>query len=258
MLFFHTGDPIYNIRSLIGFSILGSTAEMRSPYAPLVGAALLVAGISSLIISIRRYRRFIPISVLFSGYSLFWGLLIAFIGSPLSPYEMRYYWILFVMGLLILSIVLNKNPIFKSIFKIKNLKLHVSSIVLFFFSFILLVSSVPKFTAPQKSIQFSFQVADSIFENYDGGTIVSPLPDVTYRLTSKWRIPPQNILGPIYCPIDPTEKMEWIKRHQIALLLWVPGYEMDRVFPELIGGEDVPPFYLIEDFGHMLLYRVIF
>ena len=34
--------------------------------------------------------------------------------------------------------------------------------------------------------------------------------------------------------------------NNVTMLFWLPGYEVDRVFPELAYGVDVPPFYLLE------------
>jgi hypothetical protein len=73
---------------------------------------------------------------------------------------------------------------------------------------------------------------------------------MTYRLTDRWRIPPQMILGPIYCPVDWAEKLDWLRGNNVTLIFWLDGFEADRVFPELGTGTDVPPFYLVEKLSY--------
>jgi len=256
MLYLHTGDALYNVHCLLTFTILGSTAAMRSPLSPIVGPALLVTAIVTLLITVRKVSKLIPMAVIFSGYALYWGVLITFIGAPFSPYEMRYFVLPFTLGLFFLSSGLNRVPFFRLSARVKRVKIHVSSIVLALFSISLLITLTPNYAGLQNAVQYSFGVADYIGEYYTGGTIISPLPDVTYRLTTSWHVPPQRILGPIYCPTDHLEKMMWLKKHNVTLLLWVPGYETDRVFPELGNGKDQPPFFLIRSFSHTLLYKV--
>jgi len=256
MLSLQTGDFFYNIHTLITF-MRASTATMRSHLAPIIGSALLFVALASLIIAYYKGKKAVPMIVLFSGYAFFWGFLLTFIGAPLSPYERRYYLLLFIFGFFCLSLIMNHLPLFRLTLNLKGVKIGISSIFLTLLSISLLIYTIPTYVDLQSSVIYSFNIADDIAEFYDGRTIISPVPSITYRLTTQGGIPPQDILGPIYCPTEQNQKMTWLKKHNVSLLLWVPGYEADRVFPELRGGEDVPPFFLVKDFdGNMFLYEV--
>ena len=242
-----TGDAFYNIRTLVLFMGI-STAHMRNPLANILGPALLIISFVALIITYYkiRTRSIIIIMDLFCGYSLFWGFLLTFVGAPLSPYEIRYYGFMFILSFFVLIMILSRTPILQNPFRIKGIKISKMTILIGLLSFILFISVMPNYTRLQIAITDGYIVADKLGEYYVEGTVISPVPDVTYRLTNTYDIKPQNILGPIYAPTEHEVKMTWLQAHNVTLFFWLPGFEADRVFPELSEGRDSPPFYILD------------
>jgi hypothetical protein len=246
VLLSHTGDAFYNLRTM--FTFMGiSTTQMEHPLALGIGLGLLLISLAALRILLRKaYRGVQLVAALLSGYSAFWGALLIFVGAPLRPYEMRYYSIFLVVVILALVLCLNTRTSIRRSYSLAGVQIRGHTVLVGFVSALLLVSMSPTFSALQAPILESFRVADKMGGLYEGGMIICPVPDMTYRLTNSWRIPPQMILGPIYCPVDWAEKLDWLRENNVTLIFWLEGFEADRVFPELATGTDVPPFYLVE------------
>lgn len=250
-----TGDPLYNIRTMIRY-IGVSTATMKHPYAKIIGLILVPLGGAILYTAQRNGVDTIEsriTSILLGSYMLFWGSMFLFVGAPLSPYEMRYYWIPLVLGILYLS------KLSHNLFKAQTVcMLSRSSILFAGISMFLLIALSPTFSELQEPILWDFNAADTLAGQYENGTIISPVPHMTYRLINYWEISPLNILGPIYCPTEPTKKIQWITDNNITLMFWLPGWEAERVFPELSRGTDEPPFYVLEKLGHdRYIYKIM-
>jgi len=242
----HTGDAFYNLRTMSTFMGI-STAQMEHPLALGIGIGLLLISIAPLRTLRGKASRGVHlVAALLSGYSAFWGALLVFVGAPLRPYEMRYYSIFLVVVILALVLVLDTRMAMRRSYTLAGVRIRGHTVLVGFVLALLLVSMAPAFSALQAPILERFGVADKLGGLYEGGTIISPVPDMTYRLTDRWRIPPQMILGPIYCPVDRVEKLDWLRGNNVTLLYWLEGFEADRVFPELAAGIDVPPFYLVE------------
>jgi hypothetical protein len=239
----HTGDAFYNIRTLIRFIGI-STDKLENPMVFVLGPILLLLGI---IAAFKVYRRAsgeaTSILTLFAGYSVFWGFFLLFVGTSLRLYELRYYWVLFMLSALVLGFFLQSSTqILHRTYRLSMIAAIVSAIFLFLFS--------SSYSELQNPIQTNFVMADILYENYEGGTILSPVPDMTYQLVSRWNVSPQNILGPLYCPQDNTEKLLWLEKNNVTLLFWLADFEADQVFSELASGKDNPPFYLLETFPY--------
>lgn len=262
-LLLHTGDALYNIHCLITFTFTsgGGLASMISPFSPIIGPILITIAMATLFITVHKRcaheSKLFSLAMILLGYTLFWGGIITFIGAPFDIYVRRYFILPFILSLFFLSVGLNRIRFLRLKLKMGRISISASPVVLTVFSITLLIISIPYYTSMQNSIRYSFKVADYIGTCYKGGTIISPTPSITYRLTDRWHIPPQNILGPMYCPPSYPEKSSWLKKENVTLLLWIPVYEMDRVFPELKDGENHPPLFLIYIFdSYMLLYEV--
>jgi len=250
VLLSHTGDALYNIRTMIKFMGI-STAHMEHPLALGIGLGLFLISIAPLRILRGKASRGVHlVAALLSVYSAFWGVLLVFVGAPLGPYEMRYYSIFLVVVILALVLCLDTRMAIRRCYTLAGVRIRGHTVLVGFVSALLLVSMSPAFSALQAPILERFRVADKLGGLYEGGTIISPVPDMTYRLTDRWRIPPQMILGPIYCPVDWVEKLDWLRVNNVTLIFWLDGFEADRVFPELATGTDVPPFYLAEKLSY--------
>jgi hypothetical protein len=250
VLLSHTGDAFYNLRTMVTFMGI-STVHMEHPLALVIGLGLLLLSLVPLgTLRGKASRGFHLVVALLSGYSAFWGVLLAFVGAPLRPYEMRYYSIFLVVVILALAIYLDTRTALRRSYSLAGIRVRGHTILLVSISSLMLLTMAPTFSGLQAPILERFRVADELGGLYEGGTIISPVPDMTYRLTDRWRIPPQMILGPIYCPVERGEKIDWLRENNVTLLFWLPGFEADRVFPELANGADVPPFYLVEQFSY--------
>jgi hypothetical protein len=247
ILLTHTGDALYNIHTLMLFMGI-STAHMRNPLANILGPALLILGLISLVFVYYKIhdRITIVLVTLFGGYSLLWGFILTFVGAPLSPYEIRYYGFIFILGVFISGLVIDRIPILQNYYKFQGLEISRSMIFVGALSLIFLISFIPTYSRLETAITDGYIVADKLGEYYIEGTIISPVPHMTYRLTNKYDIKPQNILGPIYAPTEHEAKMTWLQNHNVTLFFWLPGFEADRVFPELSEGRDSPPFYILD------------
>ncbi len=244
-----TGDPLYNIRTMLTY-IGVSTATMRHPLANILGYLFIPLGIVLLYLMSRRdvstIESILPMTLL-GGYLIFWGYMFLFIGAPLSLYELRYYWIPLVLGVLSLSELVDRVSYFKAplFFGLSRI-----SVICFVISVSMLFVLSPNFSELQNPILWDFQASDRVANYYEKGTIISPVPHMTYRLIHDWNILPKNILGPIYCPIALDEKIRWLEANNVTLIYWLPDMEADRVFPELSSGLNVPPFFVLEKLGY--------
>jgi hypothetical protein len=252
----NTGDVLYNLRSMITYMGI-STATMRHPLANLLALVLIPGGLLILYRKLLRDTSSIEsnlVMTLLGGYMIFWGILYLLVGAPLFIYVLRYYWIPLVLGILIFSEKTNKVRAFKEELFLGLPKISVIGLII---SAGTLSTLSPTFSSMQDHIIWDFDVADRIAEYYENGTIISPVPHMTYRLINKHNIQPQNILGPIYCPTQPDKKIEWLTNNNVTLLYWLPDLEADTVFPELSEGKDTHIFQMLESLGYdKYIYKV--
>jgi len=98
-----------------------------------------------------------------------------------------------------------------------------------------LVISVPYYIEEQKSIRVRNAVIDVFLEKYSGGTILSDMPMMTYRLISKGGISHTNILGSIYADYQNlTMALQWLRLENATYLIYTDqkAYKMLSFFRE--------------------------
>lgn len=88
------------------------------------------------------------------------------------------------------------------------------------------------------------QMADFIASEYRGGTVVSSLVIVNYRLINDG-LSLQNVLGSLYCPpTDSTEAYQWLRSHNVT---WIIADDNMKVcYPSLLNS-DTTPFHIAWD-----------
>jgi len=97
-------------------------------------------------------------------------------------------------------------------------------------------------------IMTGFKVADYIGERYDGGTIISNLTPVNYRLINEWKIPYDKISGSIYAPRERANALDWLKSKNATFIVapqHFPADDANQLFPELLLGKSQYPFVLL-------------
>jgi hypothetical protein len=98
-----------------------------------------------------------------------------------------------------------------------------------------LLISVPYYIEEQKSIRVRNAVIDVFLEKYSGGTILSDMPMMTYRLISKGGISHTNILGSIYADYQNlTMALQWLRLENATYLIYTDqkAYKMLSFFRE--------------------------
>lgn len=95
------------------------------------------------------------------------------------------------------------------------------------------------------------ELADAIAANYQGGTVISSLVIVNYRLINRG-ILAEKVLGSIYCPKgDVREAYTWLMKHNATWI--IVDENMVERFPILASGQNSPPFHVS---ATPILYRV--
>ncbi len=199
-----TGDPFYAFY----WNFIGNIAGVWTPWY--VDPALrgiftlvLIASTAGLVILLWANWRKLRIKsyilyVVMLGFLVYHGLVYTLGG--LAPLFERF----FVMDLTILSILAG-SMLSRS--KASTL-LGVCLIALIAASN---VAAVPYYVELQRSITDLWGVADRIGSQYNGGTILSDMPMITYRLIDRWGVSYKEILGTLYIPYgDPRAVLEWI------------------------------------------------
>lgn len=80
--------------------------------------------------------------------------------------------------------------------------------------------AAPYYVQLQQSIVDLYAVADRVGSEYDGGTILSDMPMMTYRFVEKWGVSYRNILGTLYIPYeDPHATLEWVESNKATWLI---------------------------------------
>jgi len=250
MLRAHTGDWLYMFR-IIGFPTIYGW-EVRLMYA-VMGISMVIPGVLGLLYSFLKKK--VEVLLLFSfSELLFYGGLLTVRTPPLFGAE-RYYMLLSVFVSFLIAYYFNA-------LRSRLQALHLSHMVLLATAVcaILTLSLAPRFISYQGDIRSFFEVADWIGPRYQGGTIVSELPMITYRLVHHWHIRGDlNILGAHYSPLEHDLRAAWLREHNVTWIIYSTA-DFDytnRVFPELRDGRDHGPFILAKSWGEVIVYRVI-
>lgn len=117
--------------------------------------------------------------------------------------------------------------------------------------------SVPYYVKEQKSIRDLNDVADVLIEEYSGGTILSDMPMMTYRLIHRGGISHTNILGSLYANYQSLDTaLEWLKNENATYLISAEpkAYTMLAFFSEHNLKDEI--FILISDLNGVELYRI--
>ena len=199
-----TGDPFYAFY----WNFVGNIAGAWTPWYvdPAVRnafAILLIASVAGLSIMLwvnwrkSRIRSYILYVVLL-GYLAYHGLVYTLGG--LAPLFERF----FVIDLAVASIIAGgllsrSKPL--TVVGIGLVALVATSSLV----------AAPCYVQMQQSIIDLYAAADQIGSQYQGGTILSDMPMMTYRLIDKWGISYRDLLGTLYIPYgDSRASLEWM------------------------------------------------
>jgi len=199
-----TGDPFYAFY----WNFVGNIAGAWTPWYvdPAVRngfAILLIASVAGLSILLWvNWRKFLVRSyvlyVVLLGYLAYHGLVYTLGG--LAPLFERF----FVVDLAVASIITGG-------LLSRSKPLTVVGIGLVALVAMSSLAAAPYYIQMQQSIIDLYAAADQIGGQYQGGTILSDMPMMTYRLIDKWGISYRNIVGTLYIPYeDSWATLEWI------------------------------------------------
>lgn len=243
----HTGDWLYMFK-IIGFPTYGW--DVRFLYI-LLGISMIVPALAGLGYNIKT-KQLKPVLLFSFGDLLFYGLLLTIRTPPLYGAE-RYYMLLSVFVSLVLSYYMGSLLL---MFKRIRLPHTIFSVVII--CILLSVVVAPRFVSYQGAVRSFWEVADYLGPRYNGGTIISELPPITYSLIHYWNIDGRNILGAHYSPLDPDGRLAWLRKHNVTWVIYsTADFDFtNRVFRELSDGSDHPPFFLAKSFGEVRIYEV--
>jgi len=208
-----TGDPFYAFY----WNFVGNIAGAWTPWHvdPAVRTAfgtILIASLVGLAILLwanwrkSRVRSYVLYAVLF-GYLAYHGLVYTLGG--LAPLFERFFVVDIAVASIIAGGLLSRSkPL--TVLGICLVALVVTS------GFV----AAPYYVQLQQSIVDLYAVADRVGSEYDGGTILSDMPMMTYRFVEKWGISYRNILGTLYIPYeDPRATLEWVESNKATWLI---------------------------------------
>jgi hypothetical protein len=208
-----TGNPFYAFY----WNFIGNIAGAWTPWYvdPAVRASftiLLFASLVGLVFllwrNLRKFqtRPYVLYAVLL-GFLAYHGLVYTLGG--LAPLFERFFMVDVAVGSIIIATLLSRaKPL--TLAGIGLVALVAGSIV----------TAAPYYVQLQQSISDLYAVADQIGSQYQGGTILSDMPMITYRLINQWDVPYANIVGTLYIPYDDDRAvLEWIYSTRSAWLV---------------------------------------
>lgn len=208
---FATGNAIYPFY----WNFLGNIAGVWNPWYvdPLIRgvfSVILVASVVSYLVLFKYRKRigeYYIILITAFGFMGYHGLVYAVSGT--APLFERF----FVLDAALVSCLVG-------IISIRMPSKRIASIVI---GMILLVSyalSVQYYVKEQYPIRDRNEFTDILIEEYSGGTILSDMPMITYRLIQKGGISYINILGTIYANYQsPDTALEWLRKENATYLI---------------------------------------
>jgi hypothetical protein len=116
---------------------------------------------------------------------------------------------------------------------------------------------VPYYVKEQRSIRDLNDITDVLIEEYSGGTILSDMPMMTYRLIHRGGISHTNILGSLYANYQSLDTAtEWLMNENATYLISAESkaYAMLAFFSEHNLKDEI--FILISYLNGVELYRI--
>jgi len=243
-----TGNPFYSFY----WNFIGNIAGAWTPWyvAPEIRAifgALLVGSIAGLLIMVRyrgRIKSYV-IPAVFLAFIAYHGLVYTF--SGLAPLFERFFLVDIVVGSVLCGYLATKTSKFKSIAAVLIL-LECSSFLI----------TTPYYAGLQSDISGLWGVADQIGSKYHGGTVLSDMPMITYRLIHHWGLSEKDVLGTLYMPQDnPQVGLKWIEMYNVTWLVVAdPKGQSALVFLEQASGNNAQFLHLTYSFSGASVYQV--
>ena len=243
-----TGNAIYPFY----WNFLGNVAGLWSPWyvSPVIrgifGLVLVVTIVGYF--ALLRYRErvgewyiLIVTALAFAGYH---GLVYAISGT--APLFERFFVLDAALVSCLTGLVYIKMP------DKKVVNIIISIVILASFAI-----SIPYYVKEQRSIRDLNDITDYLVEEYSGGTILSDMPMMTYRLIQRGGISHTHILGSLYANYQSLDTaLEWLKNENATYLISAEpkAYTMLAFFSEQNLKDEI--FILISDLNGVELYRI--
>jgi 4-amino-4-deoxy-L-arabinose transferase-like glycosyltransferase len=243
-----TGNPFYSFY----WNFLGNIAGVWTPWyvAPQVRAIFTILLAASMIglLLLLKYRKRIQtyiIPAVFLAFVAYHGLV--YTATGLAPLFERFFLLDVVVGSILLAYVATKT---------KGLK--VIAIVLIALEVASFAVAIPYYSSLQSDINGLYGVADQIGARYQGGTVLSDMPMITYRLVNHWRLSERNILGTIYMPKEDTiTGLKWLITNNVTWLVVAdPKGQSTLIFLEHAGNNSTQFLHLVYAFSGAQVYEV--
>jgi hypothetical protein len=221
-----TGNAIYPFY----WNFLGNVAGVWSPWyvSPFIRSIFGLVLVATIVgyFALLRYRERVGegyiLLITALGFAGYHGLV--YVVSGTAPLFERF----FVLDAALVSFL-------AGLFYTRNPNKRIMRIIIPIVLLASLVISVPYYIGEQKSIRDRNAVIDAFLEQYSGGTILSDMPMMTYRLISKGGISHTNILGSLYADYrNLTTALQWLRLENATYLIHTDskGYKMLSFFRE--------------------------
>jgi len=261
-----TGDPLYQIRYNILGTLVGGFPWLAQPTAvtyilSYTFAGILILSIALLAILLRKVRTARgllrhAVYLFFLSFLLYHGILyVIFQSTVLDP---RLFVLDAVAGSLTISNLVGGRP-FRKLVAILLIVLSIIPTSVMYVG-----AEVLPYRDELSYITAGFRTADFIARNYQGGAVISNIPEVNYQLVRSGRISPTSILGSIYAPRETSRALEWLREKDAVYIVSVtfPWDDLSLLFPYLTMGKSQGPFLLrhTEEFQngyHIYVYEAI-
>jgi hypothetical protein len=214
-----TNNPIYPFYwSFLGniggaWSVWAVPFEVRATFSVILAAS--IVGLV-LLVHYRSSVKVYAIPAVFLGLLVYHGLTYALTGAATPLYD-RYFVADMAVGALLLAYGASKIR--------RGFKVIAVALILLELGAVSYMT--PYYTDQQSGIERLFSVADQIGARYTGGTVLSDMPMINYRLIHHWGISERNILGTLYMPKSTVQAgVLWLKSHNATWL--VVGEEKGR------------------------------
>ncbi|MEM2910302.1 MAG: glycosyltransferase family 39 protein [Nitrososphaerota archaeon] len=206
-----TGSPFYAFY----WNFIGNIAGIWTPWyvSPtfrILFGVILACSVIGLIILFRYREKLKKTYILygvFLGFATYHGLVYVIGGT--APLFDRFFMLDVAVGSILLSSISQKTP-----------WPRLSTAALFILTGFLLYSLTPYYTDLQSDIVGLYKVTDELGKRYDGGTVLSNMPMMTYRLVNLWGLSHNEILGTLYIPLNNiTQALTWLDYYNASWLI---------------------------------------
>jgi len=250
----HTGDYIYSYRFFITtFFAFRYPSLVAFSVGRLIGAALVAVSVLAFLLRIHKKRTLDLMFSIFLLYSFATGGVL--LVSPVAPQNERYYLLFIAISSIFVSQAMMQ---LKKLIHNRRLVAGMNIAAIATVSILVLAQIYPTYYSYSNAMVETFKIADWIGERYSGGTIVSEMPMITYRLIDQWHIKPENMQGAHYIPTDPEDMEQWLKRYDVRWIVYTTFLHdfTNRVFPYVSLGQSAPPFTAVYQAGAITIYKI--